>query len=80
LNKDIFFSSTINVENVSDESIRNFYNNLYEYVSNKTVLKNDELLLIYRNIGFITLKSLFYSTMKNIYQPDRSDKMIVHVF
>jgi hypothetical protein len=63
----------------SDESIRSFYQILYDYVANGTVLKNEELLVSYRNIGFITLKSLFYSTMKNIYLPDRNDKLVIHV-
>ena len=66
-------------ENSSDESIRTFYHILYDYVSNGTILKNEELILAYRNIGFITLKSLFYSTMKNIFLPDKNDKMVIHV-
>lgn len=65
--------------NLSDESIRNFYHMLYDYVTNGTVLKNEDLLTTYRNIGFITLKSLFYHTMKNIYLPDRTDRLIIHV-
>lgn len=64
---------------VSDQSIRNFYHMLYDYVTNGTVLKNEELLLAYRNIGFITLKSLFYHTMKHIYLPDKTDKLVIHI-
>lgn len=66
-------------ENSSDESIRTFYHLLFDYVSNGTILKNEELLLAYRNIGFITLKSLFYTTMKNIFLPDKNEKMVLHV-
>jgi hypothetical protein len=66
-------------ENSSDESIRTFYHILFDYVSNGTILKNEELLLAYRNIGFITLKSLFYTTMKNIFLPDKNEKMVLHV-
>jgi hypothetical protein len=62
-----------------NETVKNFYHSLHDYVANGTILKNEELLAAYRNIGFITLKSLFYNTMKNIYLPDRNDKLTVHV-
>jgi hypothetical protein len=66
-------------DDLTDESIRSFYHLLYEYVSNGTILKNEELLVAYRNIGFITLKSLFYSTMRNIYLTEKNDKLIGHI-
>jgi hypothetical protein len=64
----------INYSN-DDETIKNFYHLLYDYVSNGTVLKNEDLLIVYRNIAFITLKSLFYSTMRNIYLSEKNDKL-----
>jgi hypothetical protein len=79
INEGILQTKEANVDKVSDESIRTFYRNLYNYTKDETILKNDQLLIVYRNIGFITLKSLFYSTMKNIYLNDKSDKLIAHV-
>jgi hypothetical protein len=66
-------------DDLTDETIRSFYHLLYDYVANGTILKNEELLLAYRNIGFITLKSLFYSTMRNIYLTEKNDKLISHI-
>ena len=64
---------------VSDDPIKEFYKYLYDYVLAGTVIKNEDLLTIYRNIGFITMKNLFYNSMKNIYLPDRMDKFLIHV-
>ena len=84
--KDSLNSSVINLQdgnvkdqNTTEETVRSLYHSLFDYVANGTILKNEELLVAYRNIGFITLKSLFYTTMKNIYLPDRNDKLTVHV-
>ena len=63
----------------SDDNIKGFYKILYDYVIAGTIIKNEDLLTIYRNIGFITLKNLFYNTMKNIYLPDKNDKLVLHV-
>jgi hypothetical protein len=63
----------------SDDSIKGFYKIVYDYVIAGTIIKNEDLLTIYRNIGFITLKNLFYNTMKNVYLPDRNDKLVIHV-
>jgi hypothetical protein len=63
----------------SEDNIKVFYKSLYDYVISGTVIKNEDLLTIYRNVGFITLKNLFYNTMKNVYLPDKNDKLIIHV-
>lgn len=62
-----------------DQNIIGFYHSIYDYVSSGTLLKNDELLSIYRMIGFITLKSLFYSTMRYVFVSEKNDKITPHV-
>jgi len=62
-----------------DQNIIGFYQSIYDYVSSGTLLKNDELLSIYRMIGFITLKSLFYSTMRYVFVTEKNDKISPHV-
>jgi hypothetical protein len=66
-------------EDMTEETIRSFYHLLFDYVANGTILKNEELIVVYRNIGFFTLKSLFYSTMRNIYLTEKNDKLIAHI-
>ena len=55
------------------DAIRNFYVNVNNFVEKRQAIDPDQLISIYRNIGFICLSSLFYSTMKTII---KSDKMI----
>ena len=64
---------------LSDENVKGFYMTLYEYVISRAVIKNDDLLTVYRKIGFIILKNLFYNTMKNIYLLDKNEKLFLHV-
>ena len=78
INNVIFDNNNTNKIN-SDDSIKVFYRQVYDNVFNGTIIKNEDLLTIYRNIGFITLKNLFYSTMKNIYLAEKNDKLIIHV-
>lgn len=63
-----------------EQSLNEFYQSIHDYVSDSTILKNEELLSIYRVIGFITLKNLFYSTMRYVFSSEKSDKMTTHVF
>ena len=49
------------------DALRNFYENINNYIQNKTVIESDKLIIIYRNIGFICLSSMFYSTMKTLF-------------
>jgi len=62
-----------------DQNIIGFYQSIYDYVSSGSLLKNDEQLSIYRMIGFITLKSLFYSTMRYVFVTEKNDKITPHV-
>ena len=55
------------------DAIRHFYENVKNHVENRQEIEPDQLIIIYRNIGFICLSSLFYSTMKTIIT---SEKMI----
>jgi len=55
--------------------LRNFYEKIYGYIQNKEIIQTDKLIIIYKNIGFICLSSLFYSTMKTLFS---NDKMIPH--
>jgi hypothetical protein len=52
------------------DPIRNFYENVNNYVEKRQAIDSEELIVIYRNIGFICLSSLFYSTMKTIVKSD----------
>ncbi len=49
-----------NDDTQSDESIRSMYRTLFDYVTHSTILRNEELLVAYRNIGFITLEPILY--------------------
>ena len=71
-------SSSILITN-SEDNIKVFYKSVFDNVISGTIIKNEDLLTIYRNIGFITLKNLFYNTMKNVYLPDKNDKLVIHV-
>jgi hypothetical protein len=66
-------------ERHKDQSLNDFYQSIHDYVSEGKVLKNEELLSIYRVIGFITLKNLFYSTMRFVFTSEKNDKMTIHV-
>ncbi len=79
-----FFNNSENVtivekERNKDQSLNEFYQSIHDYVSEGTILKNEELLSIYRVIGFITLKNLFYSTMRYVFTSEKNDKMTIHV-
>jgi len=86
-NEDYFNSSKVDYLNTfmlnskddKDQNIIVFYQSIYDYVTNGTLLKNDELISIYRMIGFITLKSLFYSTMRYVFVSEKNDKITPHV-
>ena len=75
LQKEINIKINKNIEKNKDEkdSLRNFYENINNYVENKQSLETEKLIIIYRNIGFICLSSIFYSVMKTIFT---SDKML----
>ena len=69
-------SKKIEIQKVSSikndtDYLLNYYNLLHDYVENGTLIKNEDLIIAYRNIGFITLSSLFYTTMKNIFRQDK---------
>ena len=66
-------SNNILNENNEKDSLRNFYISINDYISNRQNIDSEKLIILYRNIGFICLTNLFYSTMKNI---TTSDKMI----
>ena len=51
--------------------IEEFYKQVNEDIEKNKVIKVEELSVIYRNIGFITLKSLFYTTIKNIFSQEK---------
>ena len=57
------------------DALRNFYENMNNYIQNKQILETDKLIVIYRNIGFICLSSLFYSNMKTLFT---INKMMPH--
>ena len=57
------------------DALRNFYENMNNYIQNKQIIEADKLIIIYRNIGFICLSSLFYSTMKTLFS---TNKMMPH--
>ena len=59
-------------KNLNDiDNLLNYYNLLHDYVENGTIIKNEDLIIAYKNIGFMTLNSLFYTTMKNIFRQDK---------
>lgn len=62
-----------------EDNIKGFYKMLYDYIYNGTIIKSEELLVIYRNIGFITFKNMFYTTMKNVNLTEKNDKMVAAV-
>ena len=72
-------NKNINKDNNNDikinDALRNFYEKIYGYIQNKEIIQTDKLIIIYKNIGFICLSSLFYSTMKTLFS---NDKMIPH--
>ena len=53
------------------DAIRHFYENINAYVENRQVIETEKLIVIYRNIGFICLSSLFYSVMKTNFTSDK---------
>lgn len=75
-------NSTDNLSNFrkdEEQSLFDFYQSIHDNVSEGKTLKNEELLSIYRVIGFITLKNLFYSTMRYVFSSEKNDKMTIHV-
>lgn len=54
-----------------ESPITTFYSLINGYVENNTVVKNEDLVVAYRNIGFITLKALFYTTMRNVFSQEK---------
>ena len=62
-------------KNNKENTINNFYLSLHDYILNGIPIKTEEFLIINRNISFIILKNLFYSTMKNIF---KQEKMITY--
>ena len=73
------FSLTSSKYDDKDQNIISFYQSIFDYVTNGTMLKNEDLLSTYRMIGFITLKNLFYSTMRYIFVSEKNDKITPHV-
>lgn len=73
------FDSRYSRYDEKEQTILSFYQSIYDYVTNGTLLKNDELLSVYRMIGFITLKSLFYSTMRYVFSSEKNDRITPHV-
>ena len=64
------------INNINNkDALRNFYENMNNYIQNKQVIETDKLIIIYRNIGFICLSTLFYSTMKTLFS---TNKMMPH--
>ena len=53
------------------DALRSFYENIDNYVENNQTIETDKLIVIYRNIGFICLSSLFYSSMKTIFTSEK---------
>ena len=53
------------------DAVRNFYENINNYIENRQNIETEKLIVIYRNIGFICLSSIFYSTMKTILTSDK---------
>ena len=53
------------------DAVRNFYENINNYIENRQSIETEKLIVIYRNIGFICLSSIFYSTMKTILTSDK---------
>ena len=53
------------------DALRNFYENVHNYVENKEKIETDKLIVIYRNIGFICLSTLFYLTMKTVFTSEK---------
>ena len=53
------------------DAVRNFYEDINNNIENKQIIETDKLIIIYRNIGFICLSSIFYSTMKTILTSDK---------
>ena len=57
-----------NIDNNNNKNaLRNFYENVNDYIQKNQIIETDKLITIYRNIGFICLSSLFYSTMKTLF-------------
>jgi hypothetical protein len=53
------------------DALRSFYENIDNYVEDNQTIETDKLIVIYRNIGFICLSSLFYSSMKTIFTSEK---------
>ena len=68
-------NNKVNKINNNNDALRNFYENMNNYIQNKQIIETDKLIIIYRNIGFICLSSLFYSTMKTLFS---NNKMMPH--
>ena len=64
-----------NTNKNNKDALRNFYENINNYIQNKEIIQTEKLIIIYRNIGFICLSSLFYSTMKTLFTVN---KMMPH--
>ena len=64
-----------NINKKEKDALRNFYENMNNYITIKQNIEPDKLIVIYRNIGFICLSSLFYSNMKTLFT---NDKMMPH--
>ncbi len=69
INKKI--EKNIEKNNEVKDAIRNFYENMNMYIENRQALESEKLIVIYRNIGFICLSSIFYSVMKTIFTSDK---------
>lgn len=72
-------NSKDNYSKKEDNKLFQFYKNIHDQVVQGILLTNEEILFNYRIIGFITLKNLFYSTMKYVFSSEKNDKLVVHV-
>lgn len=53
------------------EPIQGFYYLIHDYIESCSLITPELLTITYRNIGFITLKTLFYSIIKNVFSQDK---------
>ena len=55
----------------ANDALRIFYEKINNFIENRQPLETENLINIYRNIGFICLSSNFYSTMKNFFTSEK---------
>ena len=58
-------------EKEQKDALRSFYESIDDYIEDNKTIETDKLIVIYRNIGFLCLSSLFYSSMKSIFTSEK---------